>query len=313
MPTAITSIRTAADQLIAERFGSRARRLEPLAAGQWSQAFSLQLDGEDVVLRMGAYGEDFAKDEIVANRVVPELPVPRILHRGETENLSFAISQRAVGIAFDDATAEQLEAVLPAFFTTLDLIAATDISDTKGYGGWQPDGTAPRTSWADFLLSIEHETPRVPWRTALAASATGMRPFERGLAALEHMALQLPDKRQLVHADLLNRNVLIDGDRVTAVLDWGNAQYGDRLYDAAWLIYWWPSYPQWGAVDIRSRLRAHWRETDGVPDDVQYRLLAYQLHIGLDSMAYCAFTQRWDDVARAAETVLTLSRTTQRI
>ena len=41
----------------------------------------------------------------------------------------------------------------------------------------------------------------------------------------------------------MNRNVLINGATIIAIIDWGNAMYGDHLYDAAWLIYWWPWFP----------------------------------------------------------------------
>jgi hygromycin-B 4-O-kinase len=43
-----------------------------------------------------------------------------------------------------------------------------------------------------------------------------------------------------VHGDMVNHNVLVQDPRITAVIDWGNALYGDWLYDAAWLIFWWP-------------------------------------------------------------------------
>lgn len=108
----------------------------------------------------------------------------------------------------------------------------------------------------------------------------------------------MPDERQLIHEDLLNRNVLVNGNEITAVFDWGNAMYGDALYDTAWLLYWWPWYPQWSEIDIRAAL--------DLSDDVDDRLFAYQLHIGLDHLAYTAATERWDDLARNDQQVRAL-------
>ncbi|MFE7795405.1 phosphotransferase [Streptomyces sp. NPDC057460] len=65
----------------------------------------------------------------------------------------------------------------------------------------------------------------------------------------------------MIHGDLLSRNVLAADGTITAVLDWGNALYGDHLYDAARLMYWWPWYPQWRAIDIYAELLAHWHAT----------------------------------------------------
>jgi hygromycin-B 4-O-kinase len=81
---------------------------------------------------------------------------------------------------------------------------------------------------------------------------------------------------------------------MTAVLDWGNASFGDPLYDAAWLLYFWPWHPHRSAIDIDAAIRRRWR-----PDPAALR--AYQIHIGLDSMAYCASRDRFDDVARNAD------------
>ncbi len=94
---------------------------------------------------------------------------------------------------------------------------------------------------------------------------------------------------------------------VTVVLDWGNAMYGDSLYDAAWLIYWWPWYPQWSATDISAELFAHWTASGTFPPNARQRLHAYLIHIGLPAIAYCAFRGRWDDVRANVDTVLALT------
>ena len=87
-----------------------------------------------------------------------------------------------------------------------------------------------------------------------------------------------------------------------------NSLYGDYLYDAAWLIYWWRWYPQWQSIDIRAEMSRHWKHTGGLPADLEHRLHAYFVHIGLDAMSYNAFTGRWDDLARTAKQISQLLR-----
>jgi hygromycin-B 4-O-kinase len=97
--------------------------------------------------------------------------------------------------------------------------------------------------------------------------------------------------------------VLVQDAAITAVLDWGNATYGDWLYDAAWLIHWWPSFPQWRDIDITAELEGHWRQ-HGIPvPDQGHRLEACLLHIALDLMSYAAYRRRWDDLSRIAEQI----------
>ncbi|MFE2746150.1 phosphotransferase family protein [Streptomyces scopuliridis] len=240
-----------ARRLVHTSFGSRASEPLLLAAGAWSQAFELTIDGAEVVLRIGAQGTDFAKDELVAGFAGPGLPVPPVLVRGVVDSWHYAISTRAHGIGFDDLPAADVALTLPSLLITLDAIGGTDLAGTAGYGIWTPDGQAPYDSWPDALMAIGTETARVPgWRAALANSEFGLGPVEAGLAALAALAPYLPDERHMIHGDLLSHNVLAAGGTVTAVLDWGNALYGDSLYDAAWLIYWWPWYPRWCGVDI---------------------------------------------------------------
>ncbi|MET7494002.1 phosphotransferase [Streptomyces sp900116325] len=195
----------------------------------------------EVVLRIGAHGTDFAKDEVAARFAGPHLPVPPVLARGVVDAWQYAISARAHGTGFDDLSAADVALTLPSLLTALDAIGRIDLAGTAGYGIWTPDGRAPYDSWADALLSIGTETARVPgWRATLADSEIGLGPVEAGLARLATLGPYLPNERQMIHGDPLSRNVLAADGTVTAVLDWGNALYGDHLYDAAWLIYWWP-------------------------------------------------------------------------
>ncbi|TDU89419.1 hygromycin-B 4-O-kinase [Kribbella voronezhensis] len=302
-----------AKRLVRETFGVRATEPEPLAAGEWSQAYELTLDGAQVVVRVGKHGTDFAKDEVVAGLAAPDLPVPTVLARGEFEGWHYAVSARAHGIALDDLSGAEMAQLLPSLLTVLDEIGGVELVGTEGYGGWSPDGRAPYGTWAEALLAIGTETDRVPgWRAALARSEFGIEPVEAGLSALAALAPYLPDERRLIHGDLLNRNVLCADGGVSAVLDWGNALYGDSLYDAAWLIYWWPWYPEWAAVDIRSELSAHWTASGSAPVNLRERLHAYLLHIGLDAIAYCAFKGRWEDVRSNVDVVVALTSSSPR-
>jgi hygromycin-B 4-O-kinase len=273
---------------------------EPLAAGAWSTAYALTIAGRAMVLRVSRYGGDFAKDEAVSAVVGGTLPVPAVTARGETGGWAYAVSERLTGTTLDDLDAGALTAVLPDLFDVMDTISRIEVGG-HGYGVWEPSRAAPHRTWSEYLLAVDHETPRVPgWRAALAASAIGLEPFDRGLATLRRLAPDLPDRRRLIHGDLLARNVLVEGDRISGVLDWGSARFGDPLYDAAWLLYCWGWYPQWSSVDIEAAIGRRWN-----PDPAALR--AYRIHIGLGSIGYCATRDRWDDVALNAEWLLALS------
>jgi len=289
----------AAERFVRDRYGERASPPRPLSAGEWSRAYAFRLDGQEAVIRFGAYGEDFAKDERMARHNAPGLPIPRVLEVGRTPEGYFAVSERAYGGALDALDGPGMRTVLPDLLRTLDAIAELPVPGGGGYGGWGPDGTAGHASWGDALLDLVRPRPRLAgWRETLEQSPEDARAFDRGVDRLRELVGDLPQERHIIHSDLLYHNVLVEDGRITAVLDWGNSLYGDQLYDAAWLIYWWPWYPAWADTDIRGELTRHWARRGAQPADADRRLQCYLLHIGLDSIAYNAFTERWDNLRR---------------
>lgn len=288
-----------AAQFVSAHYGGRASTPELIGAGEWSQAYAFTLDGQEAIIRFGKHGEDFAKDALMGDLTTAGPPIPKVLELGETAGGYFAVSERRHGEFLDVLEGAQVRAVLPSLLTTLDAIRSVNISGSSGYGGWSRDRRGPHDSWAEALLAINEDRPRIgDWRRALEQSPVGAESFGVGFAKLRELADDLPDERQLIHGDLLNRNVLVNGDEITAVFDWGNAMYGDALYDAAWLLYWWPWFPSWSKIDIRETLMQHWEQQEAVPVDLNKRLLAYQLHIGLDHLAYTASIGRWEDLSR---------------
>jgi hygromycin-B 4-O-kinase len=293
-----------AGRFVAGHYGRRAAEFRLLGAGEWSRAYGFVLDGRDVVIRFGDHVEDFDKDRVMAANSSAALPIPAVIEVGATGEGYFAVSERAPGELLDGLDGAGMRAVLPGLLAALDAVREIDVSGTQGYGIWAPDRTGPAASWAQALLAVSQETARVGgWRAALAASPAGIRPFDRGYARLRELAVGLPDQRHVIHGDLVNRNVLVQGARITAVIDWGNAAYGDWLYDPAWLIFWWPWFPRWQGIDITAELQRHWEQHGALPPGPHHRIQACLVHIGLDAMAYNAYRGRWDDLTRVVSQV----------
>ncbi|QXC62633.1 aminoglycoside phosphotransferase family protein [Aquihabitans sp. G128] len=270
--------------------------LELVGAGEWSQAFGFALDGRDLVVRFGRRGDDFEKDRRAAAVAAPGLPVPAVLGHGEIDGLHVAISTRARGVALESLDRAGWEAVLPHLLEALDALRATDVGDSDGRGRWVGDGVASHPSWPAYLGAVgddgpDHRTPG--WRDRLASSAVGTATFDAALARLDGLADACPPEEDahLVHADLLNRNVLVDPatHRIDAVFDWGCALVGDHLYDLATLAFWSAWYEDLAAADVVAAATAH-LTADGVVPRLADRMLACQLHVGLENLGYSAWS-----------------------
>jgi hygromycin-B 4-O-kinase len=286
--------------------------ISPIAHGEWSHAFSFATGGTAYIIRFSTLDEDFRKDQLAARFTAPALPIPRMLEVGQAFDGFYAISERAVGRFLDVLDAEQMGRTLPSLFAAIDEMRRSDTSGSSGFGLWDACGQAPHASWRDALLAIGTDTPgtRITgWRRRLEHSPTGAEPFDTAFDRLAKLSADLPDARHLLHADLLNYNVLIQGERVAAVLDWGAAMYGDWIFDVAWLIFWQPWYQAWSGIDFEAEATSYFASTGADVSDFGVRLRCCEIAIGLDNQAYCAFKgeSRWPQLEAVARRTIELS------
>ena len=293
-----------------ERFGPAAQ-IAVMRPGEWSVAYSVRTADADLVARFGAYDEDFEKDAFAARYSSPALPIPPILEWGSALGGFYAVAPRIKGEHIDGIDETRMRRVLPSLLAAHDAMRAVDLPPGSGYGGWRANGRTSHASWRGWLLGFFNEpaTRGAPgWRELLQNSPTEAAAFEEGYARLVQMVEFCPEERVLFHDDLINRNVLVDGDRISAVLDWGSSKYGDFLFDIANLVFYRPWFPAWRNIDFAAEARAHYESIGLEVPRFSERLSCYCLRIALDGMAYSAFRKRWDEVEMRARRALEIAR-----
>lgn len=286
---------TQAQAFLTSYFHGEATGVALIGEGAWSRCFAFRWRAAELVVRFGKYVDDFHKDQIAAAYATPNLPIPEMLDVGSAFDGYFAISRRAHGVPLENLSATQWGATVPSLVAALEAMRTTDISSTTGFGGWGVDGEAPCANWSSHLLAVDDDSPnrRIHgWRKRLSMSPTGEAAFAWGFDLLQQVASDsIP--RCLVHCDLINRNVLVNDNRISALFDWGCSLYGDHLYDLAWFEFWAPWSPQLNIHFLRAELERRWRDVGYAPQDKESRLLACYLHIGLDHLAYNAHLGDW--------------------
>ena len=276
--------------LLAEHVAGAVTDLEPFKGGVFSRAFGFRAGGRASVIRVSRAphaAEAFAKDDYAARHFAsPSLPIPRITVIGPLDDGYFAIGERVPGRPLEELSATERPAVLPATLDTLDAIARADLGASRGYGDWDAGGHGRYASWGDYLAAILHNERAGfyrDWHALFRDSFLEREVYETVYHHMLRLAAACPDERALIHNDYQFENVLTDGRRVTGVIDWANALYGDPLYEVARLI-WWSGWPGWWYDDVAELLRARY---GGAPRYAE-RIACYTCHVVLDDLRYYA-------------------------
>lgn len=281
-----------AEAFLTNHLGAKPTAIALVGEGAWSRCFGFHHNGQELVIRFGRYVDDFQHDQRAYGFATPALPIPQVLEIGEVWGGYYAISTRVHGIPLESISASQWQALVPVLAAALEAMRRADLSTTMGWGGWGLDGNAPMFSWSRHLFATLEDTPdrrTHGWRKKLATSPQGAATFRWGYDLLQQV-VDDSVPRSLLHCDLVNRNVLVEGDKISGIFDWGCSLYGDHLYELAWFEFWSPWYPDLDISLLRSALEQRWHEAGEIPRNKEARLAACYLHIGLDHLAYNAYT-----------------------
>lgn len=297
-------------EFLRERSGANVDGVRALSGGAWSQAFGFRRDGHDEVIRISDFDDAFRKDELATRWASRALPIPSVREVGSVGDGFFAISERMAGEMLETIDGAHLRAVLPSLMETLDALRLADVSEFTGFGGWDAAGVGGYPSWRAMLLDASTDDPaRINhgWSVRLAKSEVGDAPFVQAYSVLVSLVDYVPEARHLIHADFMNRNVVVAGDRISGVFDWGCGMYGDFLMDLAWIDFWTPWSPGWETVDLIAAAREHYRSIELHVPNFAERLRACQIFVGLDGMAYQAHKGLWSDLGPTANRTLELA------
>ena len=285
--------RLSTDQVLAflaERHEGRpVRDLEPLSGGFWSSAFAYRTaDDRELVVRFGQLLDGFEADRAAMAYAGPDLPVPEVLEVGAAFDGSYAISARAHGRFLEDVTPEESDV---AGATIVRLLGALHAVPAPTDASVAPD------SWRRFLRDGLVDDPARTvhgWRQRLAEDPALDRLFRACEARVRELSEACTERRDVVHGDLLHRNVLVSegASRVNAVFSWKCSVRGDFLFDTAWCTFWGHLHPGIAAAAVLGRVTsADWANADPADlVDAEVRHHCYELHIGASHLGWFAWT-----------------------
>lgn len=290
---------------LARHHGEPIADLEPLGGGFWSSAWGYRCGDRRLVLRVGANDDGFRSDRSAMAFARPGLPVPAVHEIGPAFGGAFAISDRYDGRFLELVEPDDAQRAGTALFELIDALRSVPASPDDSVI-WQvpADSASQVPSWHAWLRAGLADEPRRAtsgWRATLAGDARLDALFRRSCDRVEELLAACPERRDLVHGDLLHGNVLVtpDAARVTAVFSWKCSARGDFLYDLAWCTFWAPWHPGIAAIDPWAR----WcrRPEATAEPDAAVRHHCYELQIGASHLGWYAWTDDAANLRAAAD------------
>ena len=273
--------------------------LSLIPGGFWSTAYSFCSGGRDLVLRLSDLGEGFAFDQAAMQFRSDVLPIPDVLETGQALGHEFAISQRHFGSFLEKAPVESANAVGDAI---ADLLCAMRAVPKGESVTWLEPSDLTWHDWVMSGLKDNTDSPTGRWREKLSKHHDVEEVFHRCEARIQELLSLCPERRDLVHSDLLHQNVLLSEDyrQVTGIFSWKCSLRGDFLYDVAWCTLWSRWFPVIAAADV-------WRRTLQADDltsadlaDVSERHHCYELQIAASHLGWHLWTENAPELKRVA-------------
>lgn len=266
-------------EFLRDHHGIEPTDLEPLGGGFWSAAYGYRAGSDELVLRIGDSPDGFHDDELAMRYGSAELPVPEVLAIGQAFDRWFAVSRRHHGRFLEEVGVGEADTVGSTVVALLDALRSV------------PDTGVVTRPWQRWLLDGISDLPHhhtAGWRPRLAADPAAERTFRAVDERIRAHVDACPDRRQLVHGDLLHSNVLLTpaGDAVSAVFSWKCATWGDAMYDLAWCTFWGRWHDGIGALELWDRVAPTLPAAEQV--DVGIRHHVYELHVGASHLGWYA-------------------------
>ena len=256
--------------------------VEVLSGGSWSAAYGYRVGDRELVLRLGTSADWYALDRDAMAYARDGLPVPAVLEIGEAFEGAFAISERYRGRVLESVGVDEADVAGPTLMRLLDALRSV------------PDDGRLNSSWRDWLVACLREDPGQAvngWRAKLAADPALDRLYRACESRIHELLDACPERRDLIHGDLLHNNVLLapDASEINAVFSWKCSVRGDFLFDVALCTFWGAiAHPGIGAVDTFGRTLATTPAEDLA--DAAIRHHCYELHIGTTHLGWYAWT-----------------------
>ena len=243
--------------------------------GQESQAYWYKYNDAEYIIQINPKEEGFKKDQYANKHFCSEkVPIPKVVEIGKFNNTHFfCISIKVGDTTYEDSDETTVVKLLENITEITETISKINISNTTGYGIFDSNtGNAPFKSWKEFLFNIIYYN----WSKIKQKNFVDGALIDEIIAIYQTLIPYCSEERKLWHGDFGSNNIIVDNTpKITGVIDWDCAAYGDSLYDIA-ISYFWRTW-----LMCMEKTSSYWEKKFCHLPNFHKRIYCYQLRIGL--------------------------------
>jgi hygromycin-B 4-O-kinase len=265
--------------------GSEISNVVPIDMGELSRVFSFSKGNKEFILHLRTDRDSLDKAKYMYDQYSGySIPIPKVVSIGNAGQLYYSITEKAPGRPISTFQPEEVELILDELAKEFTNVNNINIDKSKGYGWFSPSGTAAFNTWTECLedfFNIESSFYG-DWTRLYEESFLERDIFENLYARMLDLTKYSPEEPYLVHGDFHLGNMLSDGSKITGIVDWEMAMYGDFMLDLGVMHFWAPDlrFPQ--------RVKEAWEEKGRIIEHFEERLLCYQIFKGIDGLRFFA-------------------------
>lgn len=211
--------------------------------------------------------------------------IKKLISSGYYNEFYYEIHTKIVGETLRDISGERFYKLLPKIALNLKKINCIDISNCEGFGWFDENGQGAYASLQDFLQGFFHEKQSGYWKNwyeLFEGDILDRDIFQNLYDTMLAMSKYCEGRRYLVHGDFHLGNIIMDDDKITGIIDWDNAMYGDFIYDIATLQGTLPQY------NIAEMFKEYYEANNTRIPYFDERFKCMSLCKGLDSLRFFA-------------------------
>lgn len=227
--------------------GSEPATTARIVTGEVNEVYDITTQrGQAVIVRLSAeYGNLLLKERwaIEAARSAG-VPVPAVLYTDtltvEGKPLTISIQRKLAGLSLDNRPAraadEDRRFVKRVVVAAGRVLSTIHSVRTAGFGYLNPNGDGMYQTRSDILCRRLER--REPCRDVARRHGFDEGVVERSIEQIgRHVNCVTECGPRLVHGDFGPKHIFVEGERITGIIDWGEAKSDDPVDDFAWWNY----------------------------------------------------------------------------